>query len=244
MDLNRIERARRVRRSRESRPFRTFYDQFRAYLEAEEELARSGTSSATKWLLQRGFVISTVTATEVYFRDMLDAVFRTCKPEAFLPKLCEIHKAKYDIDDLIAIYVHRLHPCELILDGISFQRVDTIGRVFSTILGTPFWKSIAPVQVRVKDQPSNVLEIKPDAVTKYGQLLQLRHELVHNPEISKKELNEEELDCLYETPVLILACDLVIMSFLSKNVDPELELSRSPQAAAPNDCNRVDEVSS
>lgn len=233
MNLNRIERARRVRRSRESRPFKVFYDQFHAHFQAEEELAGSAVSPTTKWLLQRAFVISTVTATEVYFRDMLDAVFRMCKPKAFLPKLRDIHKAKYDIDDLVSIYVNHVHPCELILDGLSFQRVDTIEHVFSALLGRPFWKSVAPLQVRLKDKPSNVLEIKPEAVTKYGRLLQLRHELIHNPDAHKRELSAEELDWLYETPALILACDILITSFLSTNIDPDLKKTRNAQPAAP-----------
>jgi hypothetical protein len=235
MDLNRIERARRVRRSRESRPFKAFYEQFQAHFQSEDELSASTVSSGTKWLLQRAFVISVVTATEVYFRDMLDAIFRMCKSEVFLPKLRDLHKAKYDIDDLVSIYVHRVHPCELILDGLSFQRVDTVERVFSALLGKPFWKSVAPVQVRVKDEPSKVLEIKPEAVSKYGQLLQLRHQLIHNPDAHKRELSAEELDWLYETPALILACDLLLTSYISENIDPELKKEPNPQqCAAPN----------
>lgn len=233
MDINRIERARRVRQSRESRPFKAFYQQFEAHFRSEEELAASTVSSETKWLLQRSFVISLVTATEVYFRDMLDAIFRMCKPDVFLPKLRDLHKAKYDIDDLVSIYVKRVHPCELILDGLSFQRVDTVERVFSALLGKPFWKSVAPVQARVKDEPSKVVEIKPEAVSKYGHLLQLRHELIHNPDAHKRELSAEELDWLYETPALILACDLLLSSYISENVDPELRREQNAQRNAP-----------
>ena len=43
-----------------------------------------------RWLLEKQSVITMITASEVYFRDMLDGIFRVCKPEAFRPVLKEI----------------------------------------------------------------------------------------------------------------------------------------------------------
>jgi hypothetical protein len=223
MNLNRLLRTRQLLEGREGRPFNTFYKLWAAHFEAEEELSKSSVSAFTKWLFQRAFVISSVTATEVYFREMLDTIFRTCKPETFESKLKELHKTKYDIDELVVIYQKRVHPCELVVEGLSFQRIGTIEDVFSKLLEKPFWKSVVPIQLRQKDEPEKILHVTEESVKKFEKLLHLRHELIHHPDPKKTELSEDELDCLYEIPFLILACNIQITSHIAKNLDPELK---------------------
>ena len=76
-------------------------------------------SPKLRWLLEKQSVITMITASEVYFRDMLDGIFRVCKPEAFRPVLKEIYKSKHDIDDLLDFHVRRVHPLELIVDSFN-----------------------------------------------------------------------------------------------------------------------------
>ncbi|MBB97750.1 MAG: hypothetical protein CML68_24520 [Rhodobacteraceae bacterium] len=97
------------------------------------------TDGAHSKLLERSVVITFVTHVEVYFRDMLDAIFRQCSPNFFVPKLKHIHNIKYDIEDLIEIYKRQIHPLELVSSEVSFQNTDKIEKVFSKFLGKSVW---------------------------------------------------------------------------------------------------------
>jgi len=55
-----------------------------------------------------------------------------------------------------------------------------------------------------------------------NRLLRTR-QLLEGRDPKKTELNEDELDCLYEIPFLILACNIQITSHVAKNLDPELK---------------------
>jgi len=83
-----------------------------------------------RWLLEKQSVITMITAAEVYFRDMLDGIFRVCRPESFRPVLKEIYKSKHDIDDLLDFHVRRVHPLELVADSFNFQNPAVVASVF------------------------------------------------------------------------------------------------------------------
>ena len=134
MDYKKILQSRENRGTRLARPFENFFATFNQCNEAAEAILGGSFAPEFTPLMERSIIISTVTAIEVYYRDILDFAFRFCAPEFFEPKLKQMHPDKYDISDLIAIYRHRIHPLELVVNSQSFQNVDKIERVFSKIV--------------------------------------------------------------------------------------------------------------
>lgn len=223
VDIDRIVKYRQNRKSPSGAPLRAFYAQFDPWINGANEVKQLSVSPSTKWLIERSLVISGVTAIEVYFRDMLDVIFRTCRADIFAPKLRELHKEKYDIDEVVEIYQKQINPCELVLAGLSFQRMDTIEKVFSTLINKPFWKSIVPVQIRLADDHTKQFEVTDRHIKSLRSLLGLRHELVHDPDKHKHRLTEEEISWLYDAGLLMFACDIVLSQFIEANIDPELK---------------------
>lgn len=83
MDINKIKSNRLASESRDSRPSNTFRDLFNSTDSALKEVAKLGASETTKETLLKNHLVNLVTAVEVYYRDMLDLVFRLCKPDSF-----------------------------------------------------------------------------------------------------------------------------------------------------------------
>ena len=52
--------------------------------------------------------------------------------------LKHIHQNKYDINELVDMHVNMIHPCELVTNGLSFQNIESIERVFSKFLKKGF----------------------------------------------------------------------------------------------------------
>jgi hypothetical protein len=100
------------RASRLARPFENFFQSVSPCIDAADLVLAGSIDARFTPLLERSVVISTVTAIEVYYRDMLDSIFRICKPSFFVPRLRQLHSEKYDITDVIEIYKLGIHPLE------------------------------------------------------------------------------------------------------------------------------------
>jgi hypothetical protein len=188
MDIERILRSRQVKGSRAARPYENF---FKLYSEIQiieaivtDPAKKADLLESTKWILEKHSVIILVTAFDVYFRDMLDAIFRLCKPQSFEPFLKEFHKAKYDIEELITIYKKQTHPCELVVDGCNFQNLNCISSVFSKLLGKSLWETAFSFRFRVKDKPETEASLDETNLHALQRTIALRHELIHNPDLT------------------------------------------------------------
>jgi hypothetical protein len=192
-----------------------------------QEADTSKLSLKLRWVLEKQSVITMITAVEVYFRDMLDGIFRVCKPEAFRPVLKEIYKSKHDIDELLDFHVRRVHPLELVANSFNFQNPDVIAAVFDKLIRKPLWKSVIGMSFRVKEKPDKQFTLDADHFAAFKRSLRLRHELIHNPDASRRKLSEKEWNDLHSIAGLILACDSVISTFVSENLDDEVKQQRT-----------------
>ena len=188
-----------------------------------EKLDSATVTPAIQWILEKQPVITMVTAVEVYFRDMLDGIFRLCKPEAFQPVLKELHKVKYDIDELLDFYVKRVHPVELVVDSFNFQNSAVIASVFSKLMRKPLWSSVIGLQLRVKDQPETEVTLESENLASFERTVRLRHELIHNPDLTRVKLAPIEWVDLHLIAGLIFGCDVVINNFIAENLDEEIK---------------------
>jgi hypothetical protein len=224
MDIERLLQSRALRKTRGGRPFKTF---FRMYSEVLEVQQADTSKIAPKlcWVLEKQSVITMITATEVYFRDILDGIFRVCKPEAFRPVLKEIYKSKHDIDDLLQFHVNRVHPLALVADSFNFQNPAVIASVFDKLIRKPLWKSVIGMSFRIKDKPESQFSLDADHLLAFERSLRLRHELIHNPDASRRKLSKDNWSDLHSIAGLIFGCDVVINNFISENLDDEVKQS-------------------
>ena len=222
MDIERLLQSRALRSTRGGRPFKTFFGMYSEVVEVQ----KADTSKLTpklRWVLEKQSVITMITASEVYFRDMLDGIFRVCKPETFRPVLKEIYKSKHDIDDLLDFHVRRVHPLELVADSFNFQNPSIIASVFDKPIRKPLWKSVIGMSFRVKDQPESEFSLDADHLAAFERSLRLRHELIHNPDSSRRKLNKDEWSDLHSIAGLIFGCDVVLNNFISEHLDHEVK---------------------
>ncbi len=229
MDIAKITKNTKARKSREAKPIRAFLDLLNSTNSALEEVSDLGASDTTKETLLKGHIINTVTAVEVYYRDMLDSVFRLCNPSSFNEKLNKLHDKNYKIDDLIELYVNRVHPLELVASSLSFQNIQSIDKVFSTLIGKPFFKQAKKLKWRLAKKPESEFEITHEDINTLQEIFEERHQLIHNP--SKHfELSEEiimgKINSIF---CVIMASDLVLTQFINENIDPELSSNKKIQ---------------
>ena len=222
MDVKQVLQARANRQTRIERPFSNFYEMVEQCI-AAGELALSGyIDSNVVTLLERSAVISTVTAIEVYYRDILDFIFRYCSPQFFEPHLKQLYPEKFDISDLLEVYRHQVHPLELVSAYQSFQNIDRIDKVFSKFLHKGgLWDNVLQLQVRVKDNPNTETSFVRDDLQALKRLFDLRHELVHDP-AHNAFFTEQTISDIWSGASMILGSDIVLTQVIQANRDPEL----------------------
>lgn len=225
-DFDQVVTNRETRSQRHSRPYVNLREAADQCIAAGRDLLKNNNREHHRELLERSVVITFVTHVEVYFRDILDAIFKQCDPEYFLPKLKHIHQAKYDINDLIDMHVKEIHPLELVSSDASFQNAEKIEKVFSKFLGGSLWGEAIGLQIRNKKVTEHVVTFEPEYLEGLKRVFSLRHELVHNPK-NNFRLTEDILRDITNGDGLLFAVDIVLCKMLVDNRDPTLADSLS-----------------
>jgi hypothetical protein len=228
MDINRVLQSRANRQTRLGKPFHVFYASFSECHKAAQSVL-DGSSALFTHLIERSVVITMVTAIEVYYKDMLDGIFRVCSPDFFHPLLPKLHRTKYDILDLIELYSKRVHPLELISANQSFQNVDAIDAVFAKFLGKSLWTTVINMEVRVEEEPENVGSFSSKDLDALKDLFLLRHEIVHNP-CYDSFLNKQVTDNVVSACWMVFGTDIVLIEMISDHKDPTLSMRRRKKA--------------
>ena len=221
MDHHQILQSRANRSTRLARPFQNFHETFDQCVKAGEAILAGDFSPEFTPLMERSVVISAVTAIEIYYRDILDSVFKYCAPDYFEPTLKQLHPEKYDITDIVEMYRHGIHPLELVASSQSFQNVDKIERVFSKFLRSGLWDSVYKLQVRLREKPANIVIWSKDDYHGLKQTFELRHELVHDP-ARRSFLTESVIEDLEKAAHMLFGSDVVITQAMVANRDPAL----------------------
>jgi hypothetical protein len=220
-DFGQVVTNREIRALRHSHPYRNLREAADQCKAAGRDLIENCEAEGHRQLLERSVVITFVTHVEVYFRDMLDAIFKQCDPEFFVPKLKQIHQTKYGIDELIEMHTRKIHPLELISSDASFQNVQKIDKVFSKFLGKGVWSEAIGLKIRVQERPETTVSFEPEYLEGLKRVFALRHELVHNPR-KTFNLTAKVLEDIENADGLLLAVDIVLCTMLVDNIDPEL----------------------
>lgn len=221
MDLDRIFRNRANRKIREARPFKGFLSSAEQCIDAAQAIIENRITSEHNILLTRSVIITTVTAIEIYCRDILDFIFKYCDPQFFEPKLKKLHQNKYDILDLIKVYCSEINPLEIIVNDISFQSAEKIEKVFSLFIEKSLWSEVLNLHLRIKDRPESETSFEPEQLEQLKDIFTLRHELVHNPG-RKDFLNEDTLHALEGSMSMMFGVDVVLSQTLQQYKNPKL----------------------
>lgn len=223
MDIEKIKLNRMARASRNNRPLKTFMDIYSSTDKALKEVVSLGASLETQETLVKSHVINLVTAVEVYYRDMLDSIFRMCVPSSYKDILRKLHDHAYKIDDLVSMYEADIHPLELIANSHSFQNKENIERVFKIVLGDSFFKKIQSIKWRIKDSPESESEISYKDIEALQSIFEYRHSLIHNPNQKLSESLSSIEGKINSIFGVITASDIVLSSHINENLDPELK---------------------
>ena len=221
MDYQQVIQARQNRKTRLGRPYKNFIETFNQCVSAGDAILTGSIAPEIKPLIERSIVISTVSAIEVYYRDMLDYIFRYCSPDFFEPKLKQLHADKYDITDMLFFYKKNIHPLELVSSAQSFQSIERIDKVFSQFIGKGLWLSILELKVRSKDKPDKIVSWENTDLAGLKKTFELRHELVHNPAL-RPFLTEKIIKELWHSAHMIFGSDIILGGVLTKNKDSTL----------------------
>lgn len=217
MDIKKISENKDAKKSRSLRPVRAFHDLYTSSNLALEEVYTFNVSQSTKETLLKNHIINLVTAIEIYYKDMLDAIFRLCKPSSYESKLKKIHDKNYRINDIVNLYNNRIHPLELIVSSQSFQSIETIDKVFSTLLEKSFLTEIQQIKWKFNLEDKKEFSISNHEIKIVKELFKERHQLIHNPRMqysfTKEEIEVKDVAIFG----LIMASDLIFIQFINKN---------------------------
>lgn len=222
MDTRRILQTRANRKARGARPYTNFYEIHKQCTEAAELVLGNKLPEEISHLVERSAVITTVTAIEVYYRDMLDLIFRYCSPSFFEPRLKALHADKFDIEDMMAVYVQRIHPLEIVSSSQSFQSAEKIDKVFSMFLKKSLWSSFIGLQLRIEDKSQTEMTLGPEILEGLRATFALRHELVHDATM-RSFMSDQVLTNLNLAATAVFGSDIVLGPMLIENRDPKLE---------------------
>lgn len=222
MEIRQVLQARANRKTRIERPFSNFYETIQQCTSAGDLIVSGSLDPKFTGLVERSAVISTVTAIEVYYRDILDFIFRYCAPEFFEPHLKHIFPEKLDIVDLLDVFRNNLHPLELVSAAQSFQNADRIDKTFAKFLNNQgLWKSVFQLKIRLKDKPSTESSFSHDELVALKRIFDLRHELVHDP-ARRAFFTEKTLEDIWASAHLVFGSDIVLSKVIQVNHDPAL----------------------
>ena len=226
MDIKQVLQSRANRRTRSARPFTNFYEQAVQCTEAGKMILAGSVEHKISALIERSIVITLVTAIEVYYRDLLDFVFRYSSPKFFEPHLKVIFQDKFDIVDLLEVYRHQVHPLELVSASQSFQNADRIDKVFSKFLQKGgLWKQVIQLRIRSKSDEGDGEGFTKEDVLGLRRTFALRHELVHDP-AKGSFFTEDTLADLHRSISAVFASDVILSNVIEANRDPAFSESR------------------
>lgn len=225
MDIDRIIQSRKNRKTREGRPLEVFLESFKE-LRAATDYLLTETEVPFHRLMERAVVVGAVTAVETYYKDILEMIFKTCSPEFIKPVLRDIHRTKYDIDDLVLMHENSVHPLELIVTNQSFQNADTIEAVFTKYIRKSLWGTVIGMKVRIKDEPETEEEFDHSSLDALKKLFEIRHEIVHNPAYQRLIINDDFHTTLLGAMFIVFGSNLVLTNLIVENCDPELQTTK------------------
>lgn len=170
------------------------------------------------------FVISDITAFEIFFKDTFYAIFKLCKNDRELMiKCCKLIDNKFSMEDLVKIKIDNYDIPEILLQYQNFQNLNNIEKVFSTIMGKKFFDGLNDREFQSGEPNTISFKLPKNWYSDLEKYLELRHSLIHDFD-PKLKLKKEVIDNYHANLLLfIVAADEYIhKDFIEVNLRPEL----------------------
>lgn len=203
----------------------SFCTQMISLTKSFEEMENSNLSEGTKSLFSNLAVTRLVTLIECYYRDSLDAIFRLCKPTAYLPSIDKIIKAKYSAREILELELQGLHFLEIIPQQLSFQSIGQICSVYDHYFEKGFRKEIQENKFRFKNYPEHIMEVTDPTFSTIENLFALRHEIIHNPGMTVQKSKQDVSSYLEHVWNLVFCSDQAIINFMETHIKEEVKLA-------------------
>jgi hypothetical protein len=170
------------------------------------------------------FVISDITQFEVYFKDMFLTIFDGRKDSKELLLNCydkKIISHNFDFEDLVTVSHSNYTPAEILLQFISFQRLNQVNSVFSAVIGKDFFSTLKTYTCY--QGKKNEFKLDSNCISKLQEYFDLRHNMVHDwdpkPHVTAKRIFELHINLIR----FIVASNEILEDFLFENLKDELK---------------------
>ena len=222
MNIKRILERRYSKKTRSKFPIEDFIDK---WTNASGLLEKVHKKIHTKNLIQeaRGqFIVSMVTALEVFLRDSLISLIDKYKLD--YTKLAKKKAESCDLEKIEFIIKNNITIGELIVEYCKFQNLKEIEECFSLLFGFSLFKELKEYKwVYDKKNPKGFIQISSDFYPKLDNLLKLRHSITHDLNF-KRIINKRNLDEMEDELVTFVN----LLCFLFDDlVNKKLKISKS-----------------
>ena len=174
-------------------------------------------SETSKTVVLKNSIINQVSLMEVYFKDMLMIVLNTLSDTVSEGILNQLHPKKYRISEIIEMNRHSVSPYEMIVQDQNFQNLDNIERVYSKLLNKPFKSVVLKANYRIVEISNKVIEFSIEELDRLKELIEYRHELVHNLEGNSSYTNNEIFEMILSLHRYVMISELILQDFINKN---------------------------
>lgn len=221
MDINLILERRDNQKTRSKFPIDNFMDK---WADVSNLLDKIHQKIYNKNLIQeaRGqFIVSIVTALEVFLRDSLILLISEYKLD--YTKLAKKKADTYNLEKIEFIIKNNITIAELIVDYCNFQNLKGINECFSLLLGFDLFKEFKDYKwIYDKKDPKGYVQMT-NFYPKIDRLLRLRHSITHdlnfNRKINKRDLDDMEIELVNFANILTF--------FLDDLVNKKLKISKN-----------------
>jgi len=166
------------------------------------------------------FVISDITAFEVYFMDLFQAtyLFSTCQKE-FLDKCEKLVDKKFDFQELKTIIFGGYELSDLVMEHQNFQNLKSIDKVFSVLIKENFLDSLSERDfIITEEDKTDPFRLDKNWYSNLEYYLKLRHDLIHDFDPKLRISQEEILELHLNLIDVILAVDTVFADEIFKPI--------------------------
>lgn len=221
MKIDEIIQYRANRKERSARPWSNFHHHYEECINAGGLIIEKSIKNDLAPLISRAVIITTVSAIEVYYKDILDFIFRYCKPNFFKPHLKKLLPDKYDVSDIINFHENNINPYELISSSQSFQNIEKINKVFSLFLAKDLWSTLleckyAFAQKKELITEDNTFTWSQEDINGMKRIFDLRHQIVHDL-VKNFKIKSNHMNDLSRSMYVVLGSDLILSSAIEKN---------------------------
>lgn len=140
-------------------------------------------------------LVNYVTAFEVFFRDLLLMLIKEKVIDS--NKLIGTCDNKFTLTEVERIKKKKIGSIEIIIATYNFQNLYEIDRVFSTLLNIKFFEELKKYKFIFGDDPDDYIQLESDFYPTLQDILELRHNFIHDINFHFPFYKRELLDIHY-----------------------------------------------